>query len=322
MKRAIGALVAGVAMVARAPLLVALVLLVSMIGAVPFALVVGSELQRSLADQPPIDRGSGEINADWWMEFRQHAEGLEATFTPTIIGFAAPLDNVSSLLDGTRRPAALAVPVVLAGLAWAFLWGGILQRFSLRRGLSPGEFWRAGMQHFPRFAAIAAAAAVVHVVLYLTIHAALFGPVYELLAAAAGSERNAFFARVVLYLIFGALLAAVALAADYARISSLGGRAASVAGAVRTAIRFMRGHWPAVSALYLMTGALFVAMLVTYGAGEILGGSRVGGWRAIAIGQAYILGRLVLRLVFAASEVRLFEAGLEGAAQASSRTPE
>jgi hypothetical protein len=64
---------------------------------------------------------------------------------------------------------------------------------------------------------------------------------------------------------------------------------------------------PAVAVLYLLTGLLVVALLTVYGVTEAYGGTRVGGWRAVLIGQAYVVGRLALRLTFAASEVRLFQ---------------
>ena len=73
-------------------------------------------------------------------------------------------------------------------------------------------------------------------------------------------------------------------------------------------VRFVRRHRGTVVTLYLLTGALFVALLVVYGAIEIYGGSRVGGWRGVAVGQAYIVARLAIRLTFGASEVRLFRA--------------
>ena len=94
----------GLRQVARAPLLIVLTVIVTVAAAAPFALVLGAELRAALADQPPIALGSSEIDADWWNEFRSHADGLAATFTPTVIGFAAPLDNLSAIADGTRRP--------------------------------------------------------------------------------------------------------------------------------------------------------------------------------------------------------------------------
>ncbi len=307
MIRAVRSLAGGLWMVFRAPILVAGVVLVTMAAALPFGVVLGSRLQDALAHQPPIELGSGEIDADWWVEFRAHAEGLAATFTPTVIGFAAPLDNLSAMLDGNRRPLALAGPVVLTGVIWAWLWGAILHRFNIGRGLSLREVVSAGFAHFPRFVMVSAAAALAQLALYLTVHALLFGPVYGALAANADSEQTAFFIRVGLYVVFGTLLALVSLTADYTRIGLVvtGPSTLGVAGA--TGVGFVRRHLGAVLVLYVMTGALFVGLLVLYGAAEIYGGSRIGGWRGVLAGQAYIVARLVIRLTFAASETQLFK---------------
>jgi hypothetical protein len=71
-------------------------------------------------------------------------------------------------------------------------------------------------------------------------------------------------------------------------------------------MRFLRGSFGAVIALYVMAAMIFLDVNTAYGTLEVYGGSQVGGWRAIAIGQLYILFRLALRLAGAASELRLF----------------
>jgi hypothetical protein len=77
---------------------------------------------------------------------------------------------------------------------------------------------------------------------------------------------------------------------------------------LRAGTAFVRDHFSAVVVLYLLGAMLFVAVTATYGALELYGGSQVGGWRAIAIGQLYILIRLAIRLSAAAAELRLFAA--------------
>ena len=307
MMRAVRSLAGGLGVVLRAPMLVAAVVAVTLAAAIPFGVVLGARLQDGLANQPPIALGSGEIDADWWAEFRAHAGGLAATFTPTVIGFAAPLDNLSAMLDGSRRPRALAGPVLLTGLIWAWLWGAILHRFNIGRSLSVREFFSAAFAHAPRFVLVSATAALVQLALYFTVHAALFGPIYDALASNTGSERTAFFVRVGLYLVFGSLLVLVSLAADYTRVGLVVTGPLAIRDAFATGVGFIRRHLGTVLALYLMTGMLFVGLLVLYGTGEIYGGSRVGGWRGVVIGQAYIVARLVIRLTFAASELLLFK---------------
>jgi hypothetical protein len=194
------------------------------------------------------------------------------------------------------------LPVGLYGVLWAFLWGGLISRFDHGGPVGPRAFARAGVRHLPRFVAISVAAAAAAVLLYLTIHAVLFGPVYEWGAARAGSERNAFFWRVLLYLVFGALLAVVSIVADYARVDSVLTMPPSLVGAVRGAVTFIRARSGAVVAVYLLNGLLLVVLLAMYG----LADRRFGGWRGVALGQAYILARLGIRLTSIASEVRLF----------------
>jgi len=60
-----------------------------------------------------------------------------------------------------------------------------------------------------------------------------------------------------------------------------------------------------VSAQYLLFIVLLAVAMAAYGVGELYGGSRVGGWRAVAIGQAFIALRLALRLSLVAAQVRL-----------------
>ena len=292
--------------VLSSPLVVTVATFAMLLAAMPFALVVGSELQTALSNQQPINLDAGEIDAEWWFEYRRHAEGLAATFTPSIIGFAAPLDNLSAILDGTRRPWILLAPYALAVVVWAFLWGAALERFahgSVRLGL-----WRAGANTFGRFLVISLLAAALIVVLYATVHQLLFRIVAPPLESAASTESAAFALRVALYVIFGALLVLTGLITDYARVVVVETAVRSPFRALRAGAAFAFRHFGATTTLYLLTGSLFVALLVVYAFVDVYGGSRVGGWRGIAIAQAYIVARLVIRLTFGASEVRLYRA--------------
>ena len=299
------AFVDGVVAMVSAPFILIAVAAITMAIAVPFAAVIGARVQTSLASQPPVALDETEIDPEWWQEFRAQARGLEATFTPAIVGFAAPLDSISAVLDGRQPPIAVLGPLALSIVVWAFLWGGILSRYSAGRAIGVREFAAGGFRLMPRFVGIALVAAVVIVFLYLSLHALLFGPVLDWLTRSA-SERGAFLMRVVLYALFLAPVALVGLLADYARMASVSRAAGTLVESLRAAAAFLRANARRAIALYLLTTAVFVIVTVAYGLLEIYGGSRVGGWPAIAIGQAYILFRLALRLTVAASELRLF----------------
>jgi hypothetical protein len=311
----IRALLLGIVDVLRSPLLLVGVALITLVIALPFAAVLNSRLQASLSAQPQVNLNDTEIDPEWWMMFREQARGLEATFTPAIIGFAATLDGISNVLDGHRPPTAILLPLALSIVAWAFIWGGALHRFQRGRGIGAGGFIRAGTGHLTTFVVIAAIAAAINLVLYLTLHKLLFGPIHSALVAMTHTERDAFLVRVLLYAVFFAPVAVITLLADYARVASVALGVTSPIAALRTSLAFIRSRIGAVAALYVLTGAIFIVMTVGYGVLEIYGGSRVGGWRAIVIGQAYVLARLALRLTFASSELRLFSANQSAAAE-------
>jgi hypothetical protein len=311
----IRALVLGLGDVLRAPLLLAGVALITLAIAVPFAAVLQSRLQASLSVQPHVNLDETEIDPEWWMEFREHARGLEATFTPAVLGFAATLDGISNVLDGNRIAAGIVVPLLLSMAAWAFMWGAVLQRFKMGRSIGIRGFARHGATHVVPFALIASVAAAVNLALYFSVHKLLFGPVYQGLAGLTNTERDAFFVRALLYVIFFAVIALVSLIADYARVAAVSGPGRSPFALLGISWTFIRTHLRAVVVLYVLTGAIFVLITVGYGALEVVGGSQAGGWRAIAIGQAYVLVRLAIRLAFGASELRLFNTSQAAAAE-------
>lgn len=293
-------------LVLRAPLLLVVVMLATILTALPFAVIVGSDLEEALAAQQISGNSPAEIDAEWWQEFEAHATGLAATFTPQVLGFAAPLDALSGLLDGTRRPLIVFVPIAIYVLVWAFLWGGILERFAQRRAVGARAFLHACARSFPAFTVIGAVAAVAIITLYFTVHALLFGPLFARVSAAAPSERAAFVWRVAFYAGFAVLLMIVNAIAEVTRVHIVTtGRRARVSA--HYAVEFLRAHAGAVATLYVVNLVLFGSLFAFYGVVDLYGGARVGGWRGVLIGQAYIVARLAIKLLFAASLVVLVQ---------------
>lgn len=300
----------GLALILNAPGLLAGVLLLTMAAALPFVFAVEAPVMRSLAMQPPVDSiAASEIDAEWWQEFSRHAGGLAATFTPAILGFAAPLDSVSALLDATPRPFALLWPVTASALLWAFLWGGVLHRCATGEDSLRG-FWSAALRHFRSMAAVTLMAAAASVLLYLTLHALLFGVIYQQLAPRLAAERDAFLLRVACYLIFGIVLVLANAVFSFARVCVVSGLSAG--HAIARAWLLTRRRIGAVLGLYAIYLALFAAAMIGYGAIELMGGAAVGGWRAVVVGQVFVVVRLALRLGLAASQVRLADAPRHG----------
>src|SRR5262245_52796654 len=116
--------------VLAAPALVAGVFVMTFVLALPLAITVRGALASHLGASLAAETAVSGINYDWWQEFTAQASGLGMTFTPSIIGFAAVLDNISGVLDARARIAPLAAALALYLAGWTFLSGGILDRYA------------------------------------------------------------------------------------------------------------------------------------------------------------------------------------------------
>ncbi|HMF97204.1 MAG TPA: hypothetical protein VKE96_23055, partial [Vicinamibacterales bacterium] len=114
---AFGAAVEGMRRVNRAPAVLLGVFALTLIVAVPLAVAMRGMLAQHLGDSLIADSAAAGVNYDWMQEFADQATGLGVTFKPTIIGFAAVLDNLSAFLDNTTRP------VVIVGAASVYILG-------------------------------------------------------------------------------------------------------------------------------------------------------------------------------------------------------
>ena len=309
---AIGAWFSGLWRVVRAPWIAALAYAVLLAITVPLGLILHRDLpppQQPLIVEP----GAGPPpNVDWLAEFTTGQSGLVGSLAPTVIGVAAPLDNLDRLLGGRRPPLFAIALSAISMMVWAWLWGGIISRYS---GAGRPFVTSCG-RFFAPMLKVSAIGVLAAIALFLTVEPLLFDFAWPALTSGA-SERAAFFWRVALAVPFIALLALVTLVADYARISVVLNDRRSVAGAIADAIGIIRAKPGAVLMLVIAAAVLLAGLLITYGAFEFIpGGSVPTLGRVILIGQGFIVTRIVLRLVNAAAQVALFQRiRLRGATQ-------
>jgi hypothetical protein len=300
----------GIGRVHSAPVVLACVFAVTLLTALPFAIIMREELRSHLGSSLAADQAARGVNYQWWTEFTAQAGTLGRTFDTTIIGFAAVLDNLSSLLDRERRSA----PVMWLGagylLLWLFLAGGILDRYARGRPTRSYEFFAACGVYFVRFLRLAPMVALTYYVLFVYLHPFLEN-LYDGMTRDVTVERTAFLWRVVFYLVFGSVLLAVSLIFDYAKVRAVVEDRRSMVGAIAAGARFVRRHLSAVAVLWLMNGLLFLAVILLYAlVAPGASSSGVGVWLGFAVSQLYLLARLWVRLVFFASETSLFQGRL------------
>jgi hypothetical protein len=297
--------------VLSAPALLLGVYALTFVLALPLAIAMRGLLQSHLGSSLAAERAADGANYDWWQEFSSQATGIGTTFTPSIIGFAATLDNISSLLDGQREvtPIAGALGIYLA--AWTFLAGGIIDRYARQRPTRAAGFFAASGVHFFRLLRLAVVAGVVYWWLFAYVHRWLFLEWFVERTRVIEVEREVFLWRLALYLLFGLLLVVVNVIFDYAKIRIVVEDRRSSLGALSAAMRFIWRRLGRVTGLYALNGVAFLVLIAIWAL--IAPGARSGGvtlWLAFLAAQLYLLARLALKLQFLASQTALFQSSL------------
>lgn len=308
----------GLFRVARAPWVVVGLWLQTILVALPFAVILHGMISDHLGDSLAAADAASGVNYDWWNEFLAQTSGLGTSFVPAIIGFAAVLKNLSAMADAESMPAAVAVAVAAQILLSVFLAGGVLDRLARDRTVGPAGFFSACGVYFWRFLRLGLAAGAAYWALFARLHPWLFDTVYPALTREVAVERTAFLYRVGLYALFAAPVLALNLIVDYAKVRAVVEDRRSMVGALVAGTRFVRRNLGAALGLYALDALLFLLVSALYfltapGAAAHLSG--------FAIGQLYIVLRVVVRLQFAASAIALFQIRLAHAGYVARPVP-
>jgi hypothetical protein len=308
--------------VRSAPALLAGVYVLTFLLALPLAITMRSLLQTHLGPSLVAESVADGVNYDWWQEFTSQTTGIGTTFTPTIIGFAATLDNISSILDGHREVVPIAGALALYLAAWTFLAGGIIDRYARQRPTRAAGFFAACGVHVFRLLRLGIVAGVVYWWLFAYVHRWLFLQWLVDRTNTMSVEREIFLWRLALYLLFGTLLIVVNMIFDYAKIRIVVEDRRSALSGLAAAMRFVWRRRGRVAGLYALNTVAFVVVIAIWAL--VAPGVRGGGfavWIAFLAAQLYLLVRLALKLQFLASETALFQSSLAHARYTTAPEP-
>jgi len=308
---AVSAWLDGARRVNRAPSILIGVWALTLLVSVPLTLALRGMLAQHLGASLAADTAASAVNYDWMQEFSEQAAGLGTTFKPTIIGFAAVLDNASAFLDAAQRPVVIAGAALVYVVLWIFVAGGIIDRYARDRATHAFGFFAGAGEFFFRFLRLAVVQGIVYSALFGGMHRWLFDVLYPRLIHEMTVERTAFEVRVLLYLVFGAAVALCTMIFDYAKVRAVVEDRRSMLSAIGAAGSFIRRNTGAAVTLFLLNFAAFMTAiglfaLVAPGAGS----TGLMTWLGAAVGQIYVLTRLWVKLTFWASETALFQGRL------------
>jgi len=297
----------------RAARLVLALWLLTLLTALPLALVLRGALVDHFGSSAIADEAVRGLNHTWWDEFEAGADAVGKTLTPSVIGFAAVLDNVSHVLDGEGPSSVIAGAIVVWMLVWTFLTGGIIERLARDRRMRSTEFFAACGGYVFRLVRLGIIAGVAYWLVFRVIHPALFDTLYGALTRDLAVERTAFFIRVALYIIFALLVLLLEMTFDVARVRLVIEERRSAIGAWLASLRFLRRHGLAILALDLLGAAALFVLFLLY---ALLGtrGAATGLWLvgAVLVSQAYVIARIWIKLQVMAAVVTYYQQALLG----------
>jgi hypothetical protein len=309
----------GLNRIKHAPFLVIGVWLSSLLLAMPLAIVLqemlGAHLGASLAAQAAAE----SVNFDWWNEFLAQTSGLGLSFVPAILGFAAVMKNLSSVADVTGLPTMIAMAVAAHLTVSLFLAGGVLDRLARDHRVGSAAFFMACGVYFLRFLRLGAIASVIYWFLFMPYHRWLSEDLYPSLIHDVTVERTAFFIRLALYAVFAAPLLLTNILFDYAKVRAVVEDRRSMIGAIAAGWRFIRRHPLPVAGLYMLNALVFLLVIGIYFL--IAPSATMPNAVAFAVGQLYIVLRVIVRLQFMASQTALFQSKLAHAGYVAQPVP-
>ena len=309
--RILNALANGLRRTLESPLFILGLYFVSLAAALPLAIVMRGILKDSIGASLVDEKLTAGFDLDWYGEFSETAgKGLASTFGPSLTGILPQWSNLERLLDGELLR--VQGPILLAAvgflLAWAFLAGGILDRYSQPSGLTaPERFFSRCGEFFFRFVRLQA----LSIFLYWLLFRWLGSPLHRWITDKNRDVTEEFTMAVYVFLAYAMVafvLIVFGMAFDYAKIAIvIEHRRSSVLSVVR-GLGFSLKYFPWTFGLYfslLLVGGLlfFIYSALAPGPGQT-------GWGGIVfaflVSQVYLLTRLVLKLWFWAGQATLF----------------
>jgi hypothetical protein len=282
--------------------------LATALAALPAAMSMHDAIRTQLGSSMTASQVAAGFDYGWWDEFEAQARGVAKTFSPIVIGAAAPVSNWSSLMDGRDIPGPLIVPVAFALAVWLFLSGGLIDRFARGRRVGTRAFFGTCGLFFFRFLRLGVLVGAAYYVLIGWYHSVLFDVLFPWITHEMTSERAAFGWRVLLYSVWLLPVLAVNIVTDYAKVRAVVEDRRSMIGAIAAGARFLGRHPLAAIGLYLTNTLVLAVCFSIY----LLAapGARGGDWRLLevmAIGQTWILARVATKLAFLSTSAALFQ---------------
>jgi hypothetical protein len=250
----------------KAMKLVLFLFLINLLFSLLLAIPMYNSLKDSLGKSEAGSRMAEGFDYIWWQEFRDEAKGLETTFSPSVIGKGAILNNLESLIQ--MRFYSLPSILIAFGLFYiilhVFMAGGILTilnqdvpKFSMK------EFARGAGSHFFRFFVLMLFSWIFIISIGIFLRG-VFTSVLTNITANSLSEVTPFAYRLAFSALTFVLLLFIQMVFDYARIKVVLDESRNVLKSVLEAVAFVFRHPFSTFGLFYLILMIQIAVTVIY----------------------------------------------------------
>lgn len=318
---AISALRSGLVRSFGNPRLILTLWLVNLVLALPLAVVLGASIHASVKHSGVSEQLVRGFDTVWHSEYEEAARGVESTLDPAIVGVGAFLQNLEAWWTGRLFSAPGAAGILAAGmvyaLAWAFLLGGVLQRFARPEGFEGGVFSQTFFgncgRFFLRFVRLAFFSGLLYLAVYLLARAWFRG--LQTWTRDVTTEGTVLLWVLVSAAVVVVLLALVRVIFDLAKVMAVLEDRHGMLITLAAAARCFAGRPVTLLGLYLGLALLWLLALVLYALVAPTAGPAtwIGLVLAFVLAQVLLAVKIGLRLSLLAGEMTVYREAVAGA---------
>jgi hypothetical protein len=233
--------------------LVVLLFIVNLLFSLILAVPMYTALQESMGQSEVGERMARGFDFLWWEEFRDLSRGLESTFSPSVLGKGAVLDNFVNLINWGEAslPPVILFFVFFYIIVHTFLSGGVLTvlksdppQFSLR------FFFAGAGKHFIRFVLLLLLSSI----FFLAVFGlqGFFFQIVDSVSETARSEIPPFYLALVFSALTYVLFLFFQMVFDYARITTVIEDRRNILLSTRDAFGFVFKHLGSTLGLFYL----------------------------------------------------------------------
>lgn len=308
--KAITSLKQGLRLTGRASRMVVFLFILNLLFSLVLAVPMYHILKDSFGQGETVEKMAEEFDYLWWEQFRYESQGVAKTFSPSIIGKGALLDNWDSLLHMNffNLPPMIVALVFLYILFRTFLAGGILSIYkNSAEKFEIQKFLRGAGTYYFRFFLLMLFSWVFFYVIGGILNRK-FVTILSNISSRSYSEIPSFYFGLLFSAIILVLFLLVQMVFDYARIHVVLEDRRNVFASFLKSMFFVLRHPGSTFGLYYLLLLASVALAVVYSLviGILPDSGFPGVLAGLLVQEIFIFGTIWLRCWLYAGQMELF----------------